>query len=201
MFEKYFNPRPLLLTLLSSSPIVIGVVDNPTRCKNFDGGYGATPHSESHGGQNFTCVGALAIANALEEIDADLLSWWVAERQTPSGGLNGRPEKKPDVCYSWWDVSVLSMLGRLHWINVDALRDYILRCQDLDGGGIADFPGDMPDVFHTFFGLAGLSMMGLYGLKPIDPIYALPADTLHRLMIDTPTVRKWLQEASTDVST
>ena len=63
------------------------------------------------------------------------------------------------VCYSWWDVSVLSMLGRLHWINVDALRDYILRCQDLDGGGIADFPGDMPDVFHTFFGLSFTSFL------------------------------------------
>ena len=175
VFEKYFNPRPLLLTLLSSSPIVIGVVDNPTQVQKFRWWiWSHSPFGEpwwsksvqmmmsrchsfpltmcpcafvfvmtavcgllvclvaltdsvhhpyccsfltcsgeepftvipltptlftaSHP-TDFTCVGALAIANALEEIDADLLSWWVAERQTPSGGLNGRPEKKPDVCH------------------------------------------------------------------------------------------------------
>ena len=27
--------------------------------------------------------------------------------------------------------------------------------QDLEGGGIADRPGDWVDVFHTIFGLAG----------------------------------------------
>jgi prenyltransferase beta subunit len=27
--------------------------------------------------------------------------------------------------------------------------------QDTDGGGIADRPGDMVDVFHTLFGIAG----------------------------------------------
>ena len=29
---------------------------------------------------------------------------WLSERQTKSGGLNGRPEKLPDVCYSWYIV-------------------------------------------------------------------------------------------------
>ena len=37
-------------------------------------------------------------------------------------------------------------------------------------GGIADRPGDMVDVFHTNFGLAGLSLLGFQGLEPIDPI-------------------------------
>ena len=64
-----------------------------------------------------------------------------------------------DVCYSWWVISALSILRRVHWINNDALKQYILRCQDVDDGGIADRPGDMPDVFHTFFGLAGLSLL------------------------------------------
>ena len=37
-------------------------------------------------------------------------------------------------------------------------------------GGLADRPGDMVDVFHTFFGLAGLSLLGHVGLEPIDPV-------------------------------
>ena len=68
-------------------------------CENFDGGFGCVPGGESHAGQVFTCVGALAIAGALEQCQRDLLGWWLCERQTPGGGLNGRPQKDADVCY------------------------------------------------------------------------------------------------------
>jgi geranylgeranyl transferase type-2 subunit beta len=45
----------------------------------------------------FCCVGALALTGSLHHIDKDLLGWWLCERQVKSGGLNGRPEKLPDV--------------------------------------------------------------------------------------------------------
>ena len=32
--------------------------------------------NESHAGQVFTCVAALAIADSLHHVDQDLLSWW-----------------------------------------------------------------------------------------------------------------------------
>jgi geranylgeranyl transferase type-2 subunit beta len=82
-------------------------------CKNFDGGFGAVPGAESHAGQIFCCIGALSIAGALEYVDVDLLGWWLSERQCDGGGLNGRPEKQSDVCYSWWILSALSILGRV----------------------------------------------------------------------------------------
>ncbi|PCH34855.1 hypothetical protein WOLCODRAFT_78824, partial [Wolfiporia cocos MD-104 SS10] len=47
--------------------------------------------------------------------------------------------------------------------------------QDLDNGGIADRPGDLPDVFHTLFGVAGLSLLGYPGLDDLDPVYCMPA--------------------------
>ena len=56
------------------------------------------------------------------------------------GGLNGRPEKLPDVCYSWWVLSSLSVLGKTHRIDRDALCRFILRCQDVTSGGISDRP-------------------------------------------------------------
>ena len=46
--------------------------------------------------------------------------------------------------------------------------------QDEARGGISDRPEDMADVFHTFFGIAGLSLMQQCDLEPIDPVYALP---------------------------
>lgn len=56
-----------------------------------------------------------------------------------------------------------------------------LCLQDEHGGGISDRPEDACDVFHTFFGIGGLSLMGHPGLAAIDPAYALPVDTVQRL--------------------
>lgn len=166
-------------------------------CRNsFDGGFGAVPGAESHAGQVFCCIGALSISHSLHllnennENGADVLSWWLAERQCDSGGLNGRPEKQADVCYSWWILSALSILGRVNWIDVSKLGQFILNCQDEDDGGIADRPNDMPDVYHTFFGLSGLSLIGRLNemgkldghiYREVDPVFALPSDVVERI--------------------
>ena len=172
-------------------------------CRNFDGGFGCVPGAESHAGQVFCCIGALSIAHSLHLLNdaettennnnnegADLLAWWLAERQCDSGGLNGRPEKQADVCYSWWILSALSIMGRVSWINTSSLGQFILNCQDSDDGGIADRPNDMPDVYHTFFGLCGLSLIGHMSkigdkegrvYRKVDPVFALPSDVVQRL--------------------
>ena len=98
-------------------------------CSNFDGGYGVSPGAETHAGQIFTCVGALAIAGRLDLVDKNRLGGWLSERQLDNGGLNGRPEKLEDVCYSWWVVSSLAMIGLIHWIDNERLIHFILRCQ------------------------------------------------------------------------
>lgn len=95
--------------------------------------------------------------------------------------FNGRPEKKEDVCYSWWVLSSLSALNRLAWIDRPALAQFILGAQDPADGGISDRPDCMTDVYHTYFGIAGLSLLGYPGLEKVDPIYALPVKTVRRL--------------------
>lgn len=62
----------------------------------------------------------------------------------------------------------LAILKKLHWIDRRKLADFILHSQDLEGGGIADRPGDWVDVFHTNFGVAG------EGLGPSLLGYKLP---------------------------
>ncbi len=102
-------------------------------------------------GKVFVCVAALAIVDRLDLVDSSTLAWWLAERQLPNGGLNGRPEKLEDVggpstrctlaytseltkprgqvCYSWWDLSALAILGKLHWIDGQKLMSFILEAQ------------------------------------------------------------------------
>ncbi|KZT35986.1 rab geranylgeranyltransferase [Sistotremastrum suecicum HHB10207 ss-3] len=150
------------------------------RCRNFDGGFGSSPGGESHAAQVFTCVAALAILDSLHEVDEQMLGWWLAERQVPNGGFNGRPEKLEDVCYSFWVLSVLAILRKMTWIDSEKLTTFILSAQDPEGGGIADRPGDMVDVFHTHFGVAGLSLLGYPGLNDLDPVYCMPAELIKR---------------------
>lgn len=172
---------------------IVRAVDFIKECINFDGGFGAVPTAESHAGQIFCCVGALSIARALHVVNVDQLGWWLAERQCDSGGLNGRPEKQADVCYSWWILSSLSILGKMSWIDGDKLTHFILECQDPEDGGFADRPGNMGDIFHTFFAIAGLHLLGYFKrraragevvfreYRDIDPTYALPTDVVKRL--------------------
>lgn len=150
-------------------------------CKNFDGGFGACIGAESHAAMVFVCTAALAILDRLDVVDEETLSWWLAERQLPNGGLNGRPEKLEDVCYSFWVLSSLSILRKVPWIDADKLTSFILSAQDLDNGGIADRPGDQPDVFHTHFGVAGLSLLGYPELDDLDPVYCMPASLIENL--------------------
>ena len=74
-------------------------------------------------------------------------------------------------------LSALSIINKVSSINADNLSAFILSAQvcfndsvlqstcsrsrfnhsfqDPEGGGIADRPGNMVDVFHTHFGIAG----------------------------------------------
>jgi len=87
------------------------------------------------------------------------------------------------------------------WIDCDKLAGFILQAQDADEGGISDRPGNMPDIFHTFFGISGLLLLGYFtdskssdgkdgesrkndkseGFLAIDPTYALPVTVVQRL--------------------
>jgi geranylgeranyl transferase type-2 subunit beta len=96
----------------------------------------------------------------------------------------GRPEKLPDVCYSWWVLASLSMIGRIHWIDKRKLTQFILASQDEETGGFSDRPGDWVDPFHTLFGLAGLSLMGNKEVKLVNPVYCLPQHVIDRLGIN-----------------
>jgi geranylgeranyl transferase type-2 subunit beta len=153
-------------------------------CQNFDGGFGTGPGSESHASQSFVSIGALSILKVIDRLGEQgrrRHEVWLSERQLPNGGLNGRPQKLEDVCYSWWVLSALAMLSKLHWINGTKLGKFILSAQDPDNGGIADRPDNVADVFHTQFGVAGLSLLGgehARQLEEVDPVYCLPVKCL-----------------------
>jgi geranylgeranyl transferase type-2 subunit beta len=101
---------------------------------------------------------------------------------------------------------VLAILDRLDWIDQSKLISFILHCQNEEQGGIADRPGDEADVFHTFFGICGLSFLGyseklknmetntetkeldeLVEFMNVNPTFALPVDCVERLGLQCQT--------------
>ena len=89
----------------------------------------------------------------------------------------------------------------MSWINGEKLIEFILQCQgensyclpcgEISGGGIADRPGNMVDIFHTFFGICGLSLLGYFNKEGegnerrvvIEPTYALPKHLVEKLAL------------------
>jgi geranylgeranyl transferase type-2 subunit beta len=78
------------------------------------------------------------------------------------------------------------MIDRMDWIDSERLKSFIFDCQDAEDGGIADKPGNMADVFHTFFGIAGLSLLGHPQLLRVNAAFALPDTVLEGLGITPP---------------
>jgi geranylgeranyl transferase type-2 subunit beta len=129
---RFLYAGMLALSLLKSLHLVDVnlAVDHIISCANFDGGYGASPGAESHAMQILVCLAALSILGRLDAVsDKEKLGRWLSERQVDGGGLNGRPEKLEDVCYSWWVAASLHIIGKLHWIDEKKLTRYILECQ------------------------------------------------------------------------
>lgn len=180
-----YNALSALSILGQLTPEVVDpAVAHILKCLNFDGGFGLCPGAESHASMAFTCLGALSIVNKLDLLtpdQIDTIGWWLCERQVPEGGLNGRPSKLPDVCYSFWVLSALAIINKLDWIDSAKLSKFILDSQDEIKGGIADRPGNEVDVFHTVFGLAGLSLVGYQNLTKINPTYCMTYDVTDKI--------------------
>jgi len=72
-------------------------------------------------------------------------------------GMVGRPNKKEDTCYSYWIGGTLHLLSSSHLIDGWALREYVLSCQS-PYGGFGKVLGAMPDLLHSFYSMAWLTL-------------------------------------------
>jgi len=153
-------------------------------CITYDGSLGLTPGGrEGHGGSTFCGIASLHLMDVLYEVinreelkgwKDDLIHWCVTKQYPLHGtiysntiehdgsmnqvaGMCGRPNKLEDTCYSYWVGGTLHLLNESHLIDGWALRDYVLSCQSTYGG-FGKLVGAMPDVLHSFYSLAWLSL-------------------------------------------
>ncbi|XP_031486458.1 geranylgeranyl transferase type-1 subunit beta isoform X1 [Nymphaea colorata] len=147
-------------------------------CQSYDGGFGLTPGSESHGGGTYCAVAALKLmgfindgplSSLTESIDFNLplLLEWSLQRQAVDGGFQGRSNKASDSCYAFWVGAVLKLLGAENFLDKDALRGFLFSCQT-KYGGFSKFPGDLPDLYHAYFSFSAFSLLEEPGLNRIS---------------------------------
>lgn len=136
--------------------------------QTYEGGFGHEPGDEAHGGATYCAIASLHLLGAIDRIkDKELLAFWLSQRQ--EDGFNGRTNKDTDTCYSFWIGSPLTVLG---WYDriVDKERLIAFIFSNYTGRGMfrANQCAD-PDLLHTHFSIAGLSLAGYPNLEKIHP--------------------------------
>lgn len=125
--------------------------------QNYDGGFGCIPNVESHCGQIYCCLISLKILNSLHRIDQYTLIKFLQKRQCESGGLNGRPYKLEDSCYSFWTAVSLDILNSIDSIDISKLKSFIYSCFNINGYSYR--PDSSVDGFHTMYSLLGIKIL------------------------------------------
>lgn len=92
-------------------------------------------------------------------------------------GFNGRCNKIADTCYCFWVLGAMSMLQAAHLADSQACSRYLLDKTQHLVGGFGKAPGDPPDIYHSYLGLATLSMLGDESVKPIVPSACFSQET------------------------
>jgi len=135
--------------------------------QSYDGGIAQGPFQESHGGSTYCAVAALHLMGLLDTLPRKQeLVQWCLERQV--SGFQGRVNKVPDTCYSFWIGSALDLLGFHSYVNLPALRGHTYSCQDQKRGGFSKWPESRPDPMHTYMAMCGLALSGEAGLESLD---------------------------------
>ncbi|RMZ96047.1 farnesyltransferase subunit beta [Brachionus plicatilis] len=126
-------------------------------CQTYEGGFGATPFNEAHGGYSFCALAALKLLGKEKKCDIEKLTYWLVNKQMKfEGGFQGRTNKLVDSCYSFWQGGMFPIIHSV--LILEALQEYILVCCQANYGGIIDKPGKNRDYYHTCYGLSGLSV-------------------------------------------
>jgi len=127
--------------------------------KSWDGGFALLPNGEGHGGSTFCAIASLVLMGRLETTLDDLsrqrLISWCTRRQV--GGMQGRPNKAEDTCYSYWITGTLRLLGHDDVLDHEALVNFVMKCQSRIGG-FSKLVRAHPDPLHAYYSLAYLSL-------------------------------------------
>ena len=101
-------------------------------CITYEGGISLTPNGEAHGGSCYCAVSSLILMDRLDSLgekDISNLIQYCIFRQNE--GYQGRTEKEPDTCYSFWVGGTLQLLGCIDQTHIESTRTFLVTPKSL----------------------------------------------------------------------
>jgi len=144
-------------------------LDYIRRSHTYEYGLGQGPSLEAHGGSSYCAIATLALVKKLPQglVDRERTVEWLLWRQQKDSGFQGRSNKPADTCYSFWVGASLEILDAFKLIDSVSNRSFLVSTQT-KYGGFSKYPGNFPDVMHSYMGLASLSLMDEPGICKMD---------------------------------
>eukprot|EP01133_Synstelium_polycarpum_P013417 gene13417-15809_t len=139
---------------------------------SYERGIGQGPGQEAHGGSTYCGLATLALLGKIDQLeDREGLIGWLTARQIT--GFNGRTNKDPDTCYTFWVGASLAILKATALVNFDLVRAFVFEAQHSAIGGIAKQPDTLPDALHTYMAIQGLAIGGQDNLAPVNYVLGI----------------------------
>ncbi|KTW31389.1 hypothetical protein T552_00034 [Pneumocystis carinii B80] len=177
--DKYIQTEPLLKYIES--------------CKSYDHGFSENPKRESHAGYTYCAVASLSLLRdmspfvnkKLSSLSLEKTVDWLLKKQLSNiddyGGFSGRTNKPSDTCYSFWVGAALKCLDDdMNYIYKESCKEFLLN-KTHSIGGFVKSKGQYPDVMHSYFALAALSIFGEKSLLEIEPALGISKSSLQGL--------------------
>ncbi|KAL3417867.1 prenyltransferase and squalene oxidase [Phlyctema vagabunda] len=101
--------------------------------------------------------------------------------ETQIVGFNGRCNKLADTCYSFWVTASLDILGQGQLVDSGSSRRFLLEQTQHRIGGFGKQPGNPPDIYHSYLGLAALATVKESTLKDFDPVLCISVQARDRI--------------------
>jgi geranylgeranyl transferase type-2 subunit beta len=131
------------------------------KCQNEDGGIGGNIYHDSHITCSLYAVLILSQYDSLDAIDTEALAKYVAGLQQKDGSFSG------DSRFSYTAISCLTLLNRLDLIDVKKAREFILRCNNIDGA-FGAVPDAESHAAYTFWWVGALAILEDLDLVDIE---------------------------------
>ena len=173
--------------------------DWPTELSLLAGAFGAHPDHDAHLLPTCSAIQILTIHDAMDRVDVDRVTKCeymrvhfitsslrrpdivILSLQQPSGVFAGDKYGEIDTRFTCCATIALSLLGRLHELDVEKTVDYIRRCKNFDGG------------FGAIIGAESHAAQGSMSWLTVRPVVGL----IRRLQSSC-ALRRW--RSSTDLT-
>jgi len=144
------------------------IVDWVMRCQDKEtGGFGGNIGHDTNLINTQFAVYALSQCDALDSIDFDQVAEYIRKRQQEDGCFSDEWSGENDLRYTCCALFCLKMIDRLHVINTESCKNYVLSCRNDSDGGFGQMPAAESHAAFTYCALGSLQVLG-HNLKPYE---------------------------------